>query len=101
MPVVQIEKPANQTLATWFSELRSWFDVNHCEPRGFTASGRRVDRLVYLISFDDVTKARRFSQNFSQYARSCGAPPPTNTASSRRWSGAKRRSCSTRPIRVN
>jgi hypothetical protein len=68
MPVVQIEKPANQTLATWFSELRSWFDVNHCEPRGFTASGRRVDRLIYLISFDDVAKARRFSRNFSQYA---------------------------------
>jgi|HubBroStandDraft_6_1064221.scaffolds.fasta_scaffold356137_2 hypothetical protein len=68
MPVVQIEKPANQTLATWFSELRAWFDVNHCEPRGFTASGRRVDRLVYLISFDDAAKARRFSRSFNKYA---------------------------------
>ena len=35
MMVVQIEKPGNITLATWFAERRSWFDQNNCQPTLF------------------------------------------------------------------
>jgi len=67
MPVVQIEKPANQPFAAWFSGLRQWLDLNRCEAQGFTPAGRRVDRLVYLVSFKDPVSAREFSLNFREY----------------------------------
>jgi hypothetical protein len=68
MLVVQVEKPENATLAGWFSELRAWFDDNHCEPLGFTRSGRRIDRVIYQASFHDSVKARQFSSAFAKYA---------------------------------
>jgi transposase len=68
MLVVQVEKPENATLASWFSELRSWFDENHCQPLGFIRSGRRIDRVIYQVSFHDAAKARRFSATFAKYA---------------------------------
>jgi hypothetical protein len=67
MPVVQLEKPANQPLGEWFSELRSWLDLHRCETRGFTLSGRRLDRQIYLISFIDAAQAQEFSRKFSHY----------------------------------
>jgi len=68
MLFVEIEKPENQTLASWFSELRSWFDLNRCEPTVFVRVGRRLDRLIYRISFEDAASAKQFTQRFSHYA---------------------------------
>jgi hypothetical protein len=68
MLVVQIEKPENETLSEWFSELRSWFDRNGCQPSGFVRSGRRIDRAIYQLSFDDPAVARLFSAKFARYA---------------------------------
>jgi len=58
MLLVEIEKPENETLAAWFSELRNWLDANHCEPAVFAQSGRRLDRLIYRISFETAAQAR-------------------------------------------
>ena len=68
MLLVEIEKPENQTLASWFSELREWLDLNHYEPAVFTRTGRRLDRLIYRISFDKAAQAHQFSQNFARYS---------------------------------
>jgi CRISPR/Cas system endoribonuclease Cas6 (RAMP superfamily) len=68
MFLVEIEKPENQTLATWFSELRNWLDQNHCEPALFTQAGRRLDRLIYRISFDTAPQAQEFTQKFGRYS---------------------------------
>jgi hypothetical protein len=67
MLLVEIEKPENETLAAWFSELRSWLDLNRCVPTTFARSGRRIDRLIYRISFDDAAKAHAFSEHFARY----------------------------------
>jgi hypothetical protein len=68
MLLVDIEKPENETLAAWFSELRAWLDVNHCKPSIFTHAGRRLDRLIYRISFDNAAQAHQFSQKFAGYS---------------------------------
>ena len=68
MLLVEIEKPENETLAAWFSELRNWLDVNRCEPLVFTRSGRRLDRLIYRISFETAAQAQQFSARFAHYA---------------------------------
>jgi hypothetical protein len=68
MLLVEIEKPESETLATWFSTLRFWLDANHCVPLVFTPAGRRIDRLIYRISFDDAVQAHQFSQAFARYA---------------------------------
>ena len=68
MLLVEIEKPENMTLATWFSELRDWLDLHHCEPAIFTRTGRRIDRLIYRISFDSAPLAQQFSKAFVRYA---------------------------------
>lgn len=70
MLVVQIEKPANMTLATWFSELRLWLDQHSCEETSFSQSGRIIDRLTFNLIFQDHTKARLFVANFMRYAPS-------------------------------
>jgi hypothetical protein len=67
MLLVEIEKPENETLATWFSALRTWLDVNHCEPVVFARAGRRLDRLIYRISFDRAAQAHEFSRHFARY----------------------------------
>ncbi len=68
MLLVEIEKPENETLAAWFSELRNWFDGNHCEPLVFTPAGRRLDRLIYRLSFENAEQAQRFSKRFAHYS---------------------------------
>jgi hypothetical protein len=68
MFLVEIEKPENETLGSWFSELRDWLDVNHCEPAIFALTGRRLDRLIYRISFDSASLARQFTERFARYA---------------------------------
>ena len=68
MLLVEIEKPANEPLAVWFSTLRDWLDANHCAPSVFAPSGRRIDKLIYRISFVDAAQAHRFSVEFARYA---------------------------------
>lgn len=68
MLLVEIEKPANETLSSWFSELRDWLDHNHCAPTVFTPGGRRIDRLIYRISFDNAAQAHQFSLKFKRYS---------------------------------
>lgn len=68
MLLVEIEKPENEPLSVWFSELRGWLDRNHCTPTGFARVGRRIDRLIYRISFDDAVTAHRFSREFARYS---------------------------------
>src|ERR1700722_12903853 len=68
MLLVEIEKPENEALLAWLSELRGWFDANHCAPSVFARSGRRIDRLIYRLSFDDAAAARLFSETFARYA---------------------------------
>ena len=70
MLVVQIEKPENLTLDRWFSEIRTWLDVNRCEPTAFMRAGRRLDRLIYRVSFPEPAMARTFAQHFAHYAAS-------------------------------
>jgi hypothetical protein len=66
--LVEIEKPENETLASWFSELRDWLDLNRCSPAVFARAGRRVDRLIYRISFDAAAQAHQFSVHFARYS---------------------------------
>jgi hypothetical protein len=68
MMIVQIEKPGNMTLATWFSELRSWFDQNYCQPTLFNQSEGVTDKMIFNITFSDETQARVFSSTFVRYA---------------------------------
>jgi hypothetical protein len=68
MLLVEIEKPENETLAGWFSELRNWLDLNHCEPSVFTQAGRRLDRLIYRVSFESAAQAQQFAARFARYA---------------------------------
>ena len=68
MLLVEIEKPESEPLSVWFSALRSWLDANHCAPSVFARSGRRIDRLIYRVSFDDATRAHHFTQAFAHYA---------------------------------
>src|SRR5271166_1186672 len=68
MMVVQIEKPANMTLAVWFTELRSWFDENNCQPTSFFPSGRVIDKLLFHATFAQNTQARWFASQFTRYA---------------------------------
>jgi hypothetical protein len=53
MMVVQIEKPGNMSLANWFSELRSWFDQNYCQPTLFNQPEVVTDKMIFNITFSD------------------------------------------------
>ena len=68
MLLVEIEKPANEPLSAWFSELRDWLDENRCTPAIFRPAGRRIDGLIYRISFDNAALAHRFSMSFKRYS---------------------------------
>ncbi|HWB47579.1 MAG TPA: hypothetical protein VG651_00600 [Stellaceae bacterium] len=68
MLLVEIEKPENEPLSVWFSTLRDWLDANHCAPSVFARSGRRIDRLIYRISFDDTARAHQFTTVFARYS---------------------------------
>jgi hypothetical protein len=67
MMVVQIQKPGGMTLATWFTELRSWLDASHCEPMLFSRSGRIMDKILFNVTFENDNHARLFAANFSKY----------------------------------
>jgi hypothetical protein len=43
---------------------------------GFARSGRRIDRMIYQVSFHDSTKARQFSSAFAKYAPSVRRATP-------------------------
>jgi transposase len=68
MLLVEIEKPENEPLSAWFSELRDWLDAKHCAPSTFARTGRRLDRLIYRISFEDAALAHQFLLTFSRYS---------------------------------
>ncbi|HML10133.1 MAG TPA: hypothetical protein VK432_04675 [Stellaceae bacterium] len=68
MLLVEIEKPANQTLAAWFSELRTWLDLNRCSSSTFVPAGRRIERLIYCISFERAAETHQFSTAFERYS---------------------------------
>jgi hypothetical protein len=68
--IVEIEKPANMTLAAWFTELRSWFDKNNCQPASFVPSRRVIDNLIFKVTFAESSQARLFASKFASYAPS-------------------------------
>jgi len=68
MLIVEIEKPENEPLSAWFAGLRDWLDANRCAPSAFTACGRRIDRLIYRLSFDTAAQAHNFCRSFTRYA---------------------------------
>ena len=70
MMVVQIEKPANMTLAVWFTELRSWFDINKCQLASFPPSEGVIDKVAFNVTFSENTHARLFASKFTIYASS-------------------------------
>jgi hypothetical protein len=72
MMVVQIEKPANMKLAMWFTELRSWFDKNNCQPVAFTPSGSLGKKLNFKVAFSDDSQARLFASSFPMYVWQTG-----------------------------
>jgi hypothetical protein len=74
MMVVQIEKPANVALAAWFTELRTWFDKNNCQPTSFFPSGRVIDKLIFNATFVENTQARLFASTFPMYAPAIRRP---------------------------
>jgi hypothetical protein len=76
MLLVEIEKPENEPLAAWFSGLREWLDLNHCAPSAFVHSGRRLDRLIYRLSFDDAAQAHLFSVQFARYSPTIRSASP-------------------------
>jgi transposase len=89
--LVEIEKPENQTLAAWFSELRTWLDASHCTPLAFVPSGRRIDRLIYRISFDDAVQANKFSEAFARYLPTVRRATPFERDQLRAMKGATTR----------
>jgi hypothetical protein len=68
MLLIEIEKPENEPLSAWFSELRDWLDANQCASSMFARTGRRLDRLIYRISFENSALARQFSAEFARYS---------------------------------
>jgi hypothetical protein len=68
MLLVEIEKPEQEPLSKWFSELRDWFDASHCASSTFACTGRRLDRLTYRISFEDAALAHQFLSAFERYS---------------------------------
>ena len=70
MMVIQIEKPANITLAAWFAELRSWFDENNCQLAFFASAGRVIDKYIFNVTFAENTQAHLFASKFTKYAPS-------------------------------
>jgi len=72
MVIVEIEEPDDMTLGNWFSELRSWFDHNNCQPTLFNQSERVMGKVIFNITFSDEAQARLFASTFARYAPSIG-----------------------------
>ena len=68
MMVVEVEKPADITLADWFAELRLWFDHNDCHPTIFNQAAQVIDGLAFDITFGNDADAQLFACRFSHYA---------------------------------
>ena len=78
MVIVEIEKSGDMTLGKWFSELRSWFDHNHCQPTLFNQSERVIDKIIFNIIFSDENQAQLFASTFARYAPSIDPPEALN-----------------------
>jgi hypothetical protein len=74
MTVVQIEKPRDTNLADWFAELRSWFDVNDCNPLLFAKAETVMNRDRFNIKFADDAQAHLFTSSFEKYGSSIRRP---------------------------
>ncbi|HWD58985.1 MAG TPA: hypothetical protein VG308_11930 [Stellaceae bacterium] len=68
MLLVEIEKPANEPLSAWFAGVRQWLETNDCDLSAVILAGRRIDRLIYRVSFDNAATAHRFVTHFRRYA---------------------------------
>jgi len=69
--IVNIQMPTVKALSDWFSELRAWFDVHHCQPTRFVSEGSNI----YMIYFSDEAQAQRFAAAFSGYGTSVSDYP--------------------------
>jgi hypothetical protein len=67
MPMVEIEKPADEPLGDWFEALRGWLDRNGCAGMTFARVGQGSERLVYRLAFGDAALAEKFSHTFAVY----------------------------------
>jgi hypothetical protein len=67
MPIVEIEKPADEPLGLWFETLRGWLDRNGCGGVTFARVGQGDDRRVYRLAFRDGAVAEKFSRTFAIY----------------------------------
>lgn len=67
MPMIEIEKPADEPLGAWFEALRGWLDHNGRGSVTFARVGKRGDRSVYRLAFADVSLAEKFSHTFAAY----------------------------------
>ncbi len=73
MPMVEIEKPADEPLGGWFEALRGWLDRNGCSGMAFARVGQGSDRLVYRLAFADAALAEKFSHTFAVYLTDAGS----------------------------
>src|ERR1700727_2057858 len=67
MLLVEIEKPENEALSTWFAQLRDWLDRHRSVSSTFMPAGRRIDRLIYRILFGDAARAHQLLLDFARY----------------------------------
>jgi hypothetical protein len=74
--MVEIEKPADEPLGTWFETLRGWLDRHGCGGVSFARVGRDGDPPIYRLAFGDAILAEKFSRTFAAYLT---GPPQTPT----------------------
>jgi hypothetical protein len=67
MPMVEIEKPADEELGTWFEALRGWLDRNGSGGVTFVRVGQGGDRPIYRLVFENDAAAEKFSHTFPAY----------------------------------
>ncbi|HEY1798439.1 MAG TPA: hypothetical protein VGG57_20165 [Stellaceae bacterium] len=67
MSMIEIEKPGEEPLGTWFETLRGWLDRNGCGGVAFARVGENGDRPVYRVAFADRALAEKFSRTFAVY----------------------------------
>jgi hypothetical protein len=67
MPMVEIEKPADEPLGAWFETLRGWLDRHGCGSVTFARVGQDGDPPIYRLAFADSALAAKFSRTFAAY----------------------------------
>lgn len=77
MPMVEIEKPADEPLGTWFEALRGWLDRNGCGGVGFVRVGQGGDRPIYRLAFENEAAAAEFCRTFPLYLTGTPRLAPT------------------------